>query len=93
MVRLKKGWIPRDEFFKKWKRLREMLYDTRDYNLFLTEVRTRAGHRCERCPRPGREVHHKIRVYDDPSLACDVDNGEFLCGPCHKKHHKKEEKE
>jgi 5-methylcytosine-specific restriction endonuclease McrA len=47
---------------------------------------------CQRCDKKGREVHHKIRVYDDPSRALDVNNGELLCKRCHNLHHKKEKK-
>jgi len=41
------------------------------------------------CGKKGRHVHHKIRVYDDPDLSLDPDNGEFLCIACHRKEHKK----
>jgi len=44
---------------------------------------------CERvCGKKGRHVHHKVRVYDDPTLAVEPDNGEFLCVACHRKEHK-----
>ena len=85
--------MAREEFFKKWNKLRRLLYETPDYQMFLLEVRERAEGRCERCSKPGREVHHKVRVYDDPSLSLDVNNGELLCKRCHKLHHKKEKKE
>jgi 5-methylcytosine-specific restriction endonuclease McrA len=54
----------------------------------MIEVRARACGKCERCGKGGREVHHRIRVYDDPSLALDPDNGELLCIKCHKKEHR-----
>ena len=90
LLRLKKSYIECEEFFKKWNKLRNLLYETPEYRDFLREVRERAGYRCERCPSTGRgEVHHKIRVYDDPDLAIDNDNGEYLCKTCHNKEHGK----
>jgi len=91
-VRIKKKWMPPVEFFKKWNKYRKLLYETAEYQAFLFEVRARACGLCERCGKTGREVHHRIRVYDDPSLSLSVDNGELLCKRCHNLHHKKEKK-
>lgn len=85
---MKKGFIPPVEFFRKWNRYRKMLYDTLEYKMFLGEVKARSGGKCELCRKAGREVHHKVRVYDDPSLTLCVDNGVYLCYKCHKKQHK-----
>lgn len=92
LSRLKKSWQPPEEFFRKWNRYRKMLYETAEYKTFLLEVRARAGGLCEECGKPGREVHHKIRVYDDPSLALVVDNGQLLCKKCHNLQHRKDKK-
>lgn len=93
MLRLKKASHPLKEFLKKWGALRRELYKTGDYQCFLREVRTRAMYLCERgCGKKGRHVHHKIRVYDDPSKCVDCANAEFLCIGCHRKEHRKEEK-
>jgi hypothetical protein len=90
LKRLKKSFVPRKEFLKKWAALRNALYKTAEYQCFLHEVRIRASYMCVRgCGKKGRHVHHKIRVYDDPDLSLDPDNGEFLCIACHRKEHKK----
>ena len=92
MNRLKTRFQPRKEFLQKWNKLRQELYETAEYKMFLVEVRTRASFRCQidGCSKPGREVHHVIRVYDDPSKCIDPENGMFLCLACHRKQHKKE---
>ena len=41
---------------------------------------------CERCGKPGRDVHHK----DDDWRNNAGTNLERLCRPCHTKHHKHE---
>lgn len=88
MLRLKK--LGHRNFFEIWGTLREQLYRTPEYQQFLKEVRARSSYMCAalRCTRKGRHVHHKIRVYEDPTKAVDPDNGIFLCVPCHKKEHK-----
>lgn len=90
LQRLKKAaFKERIEFYKKWNKLREMLYNTVEYKDFLREIRERAGYRCEKCASPGRQVHHKIRVYDNPTLCIDRSNGIYLCTKCHHKEHSK----
>lgn len=92
LIRLKKTYLPREEFFKKWNKVRSALYETGEYQNFLHEVRTRAGFRCEKCPGNYRkQVHHKILVYDNPLLTLDPDNAEYLCLRCHNKEHAKED--
>lgn len=88
LVNAKKLYLGRTAFFEIWGKLRTMLYDTPEYKAFLCEVRGRCSHRCTKCDRRGRHVHHIIRVYDDPLKALDPDNATFLCVPCHKKEHK-----
>jgi len=88
LILLKKKWIGPEEFFKKWNKCRKLLYETAEYKAFLLEVRTRDGGLCK-CGKMGREVHHIIRVYDDPSLALETDNAVLLCVRCHKKQHRK----
>jgi len=75
------------DFYRKWGKLRRELYKTAAYKNFLLEVRTRAMFRCQQCSKPGRHVHHKVRVYDDPDRVIDVANGEYLCVACHRKEH------
>lgn len=87
---MKTCFAPRKEFLKKWSKLRNLLYKTPEYQNFLREVRIRANYMCVRmCGKKGRHVHHKVRVYDNPDLSVDPDNGEFLCISCHRKEHKK----
>lgn len=43
---------------------------------------------CQRCGScEDLEAHHLIRWADDPSLRLDLDNGQTLCGSCHKRVH------
>ena len=79
-----------NDFYRKWSKLRKELYKTAAYQSFLLEVRTRAMFRCQTCSKPGRHVHHKIRVYDNPDLVVDPNNGAYLCVACHRKEHASE---
>lgn len=52
----------------------------------------RAGYKCERCARYGKNVdatiaHHKIPVTEQPELRFDIKNGEALCTACHNAAH------
>ena len=50
----------------------------------------RAGHRCQRCLKPGRlEAHHKIPVRVARELAFELRNLEILCRPCHFEEHRR----
>jgi hypothetical protein len=46
---------------------------------------------CERCPSPGRIVHHKEYItphnINDPNITLDFNNLELLCQDCHNKEH------
>lgn len=46
---------------------------------------------CERCPSPGKIVHHKVYLspenIDDPSIALNHELLEYLCQDCHNKEH------
>lgn len=33
--------------------------------------------------RPATEVHHLVKIKDDPSKRLDEENTRCLCGPCH----------
>jgi 5-methylcytosine-specific restriction enzyme A len=49
---------------------------------------------CERCPRPGKIVHHKIWLtpenINDPNISLNWEYLELLCQDCHnKEHHEK----
>lgn len=89
MVRLKQMRHSREEFFELWGKLRHLLYLTPEYKTWLVEVRNKTGHKCarENCTKRGRDCHHIIRVYSDPTKALDIDNGEYLCYTHHKKEH------
>lgn len=77
-----------DEWYKKWNKTRSALFDTPEYQIFRAEVILRAGGLCqEYCGRRGKEVHHVIRVVDNPNKALDPNNGVFLCRKCHKEIH------
>ncbi|HMM00918.1 MAG TPA: HNH endonuclease [Bacilli bacterium] len=46
---------------------------------------------CEKCGKPGNEVHHKIHLtiqnVDDPNVSLNQDNLMLLCTDCHNKEH------
>ena len=46
---------------------------------------------CERCGKPGDEVHHKVYLtpnnINDPAIALSWDNLELLCHECHTREH------
>lgn len=50
-------------------------------------VRARAKGKCQLCGADGIHAHHIIPKWKDKSKALDLDNGIFLCGPCHAKAH------
>jgi 5-methylcytosine-specific restriction endonuclease McrA len=50
------------------------------------QVLQRANYRCERCPAPASDVHHRDGWYGD--LGCErLDDLEALCDPCHAREH------
>lgn len=61
---------------KKWKQVAEA-YKQRVFGL------------CERCGKPGDHVHHKIELnrsnVNNPNIAYNFDNLEYLCIACHNK--------
>lgn len=52
---------------------------------------------CERCQRPGEEVHHKIYLspsnINDPMITLSFENLELLCSSCHSIEHNRKHKE
>ena len=52
---------------------------------------------CERCQRPGVEVHHKIYLspsnINDPMITLSFENLELLCSSCHSIEHNRKHKE
>lgn len=60
-----------------------------EYKKWRNAVLKRAGNKCERCGSSEKiRAHHKISIYEDITLALEVENGEALCEMCHKKEHK-----
>jgi hypothetical protein len=91
MVNLKRrGGLDREDFFKIWNQLRDLLFKTTEYQAFLKEVRARCNNMCADpdCNKRGKHVHHKVPVYSDPTKSVAVDNGTYLCLSCHRKQHK-----
>lgn len=67
------------------------IYNTRAWKEARKAALDAAGWRCERCHVPGRlEVHHKISIFEDFSLALTLSNLEVLCRSCHIAHHRAE---
>lgn len=69
-----KPWAEKFYKSKAWRQLRDAFFVSR-YGL------------CERCPNPGKIVHHKIELsisnIDDPSISLNWDYLELLCQDCH----------
>lgn len=46
---------------------------------------------CERCPQPGKIVHHKILLtpnnINDPNITLNWEHLELVCQDCHNKEH------
>jgi 5-methylcytosine-specific restriction enzyme A len=46
---------------------------------------------CERCPNPGKIVHHKVWLtpenINDPTISLNFEKLELLCQDCHNKEH------
>jgi len=75
--------LTRREFLAQWRSLRDSLYNTRGYQEFVSAVWEKYDGICCECGEAGTEVHHKIRVAIQPSLALSVSNGRLLCSDCH----------
>jgi len=45
---------------------------------------------CKICGDPAKQVHHKVKIKDDPSLRLKWSNLESLCTYCHGQMHRKE---
>jgi len=55
-----------------------------EYRQFRENVLERDNHRCVKCgDDDDLHVHHITPIYEDESLATDVDNGQTLCVECH----------
>lgn len=65
---------------KAWKTLRESYFNS-------------VHGICERCDKPGEEVHHKIYLtpsnINDPNVTLNTDHLELLCKNCHNAEHEK----
>lgn len=70
-----------------WRKFQH-IYNSKRWRALRQYMVKRARWRCERCDGPGRlEVHHKIPLVKDESLAYAVPNLEVLCRTCHFKEH------
>lgn len=77
--------IKRKESFKKWRDSREdNLYNDHHYRLLRRRIL--AEHPlCVDCKRrAAQEIHHIVKVKDDPTRLCDETNVIPLCKKCHK---------
>lgn len=79
--------ISRTAFLVHWRRLRERLSATPEYQEFRQEVIERDGGKCVKCRASTRIVHHRRRVAMAPHLALSVRNGELRCDDCHADKH------
>ena len=81
-------WRTEAEFFEAWSAARRQVYRTFEWEKFKLKVWQRSKWVCESCKqRPAREIHHRIRVYDDPRLICTLSNVLHVCTQCHQAAH------
>ena len=68
-------------------------YKSNEWQLARQIKITQVNGECERCGKPGQEVHHIKRLnvnnIKDVSVSLDQNNLEFLCKDCHNKEHKR----
>jgi 5-methylcytosine-specific restriction endonuclease McrA len=68
-------------------------YKSNEWQLARQIKITQVNGKCERCGKPGQEVHHIKRLnvnnIKDVSVSLDQNNLEFLCKDCHNKEHKR----
>ena len=68
-------------------------YKSNEWQLARQIKITQVNGKCERCGKPGQEVHHIRRLnvnnIKDVSVSLDQNNLEFLCKDCHNKEHKR----
>jgi len=79
----------------------ESFYKSTAWKKCRAEYIKKCGGLCERCYAqglivPGYIVHHKIHLnadnYQDPSIALNFDNLEYLCFDCHQSEHFKKKR-
>src|SRR6266566_3403777 len=87
LTKRKTGKMTRCVFLVAWRRLRNELNRTPEYQQFRLVVLSRDHYTCRGCGRYSRTVHHRRRVARCPSRALDPDNGEVRCTECHEKLH------
>jgi 5-methylcytosine-specific restriction endonuclease McrA/ribosomal protein S27E len=63
---------------------------TKKFKDFLTMVRERDNHQCQKCgaSKSRMHVHHIKPVRFYPELICDPNNGVLLCPKCHREFHR-----
>ena len=69
---------------------RKPRHDASDYRLWRKAVLEACDYTCQRCGVVGGklESHHIKLMSEYPELSYVVENGQALCGPCHKQLHK-----
>lgn len=87
MVGLKnlRGRISEDTFWRRYFGLRKLFYFSPEWRAVKPEgpkvCAVRASHK-------GRiDRHHKVKIFDNPLLALDPKNLQWLCRRCHKREH------
>ena len=62
-------------------------YKSKEWRMCRDAYITKVHGLCERCMRPGKILHHKIRLtadnIDDASITLNHNNLEYLCQDCH----------
>lgn len=81
-------FLSRKEFLDQWGAARRLIYRTYEWERFRTRVFQRSKNVCECCKkRTAKEIHHRVRVYDDPTRVVELRNVMHVCAECHSAAH------
>lgn len=77
-------YTERKNFYHAWSEARRLIYRTLEWQRLKIKVQKRSRGICEGCrKRRASEIHHVVRVYDDPTLICTLSNVRHVCKACH----------
>jgi len=79
-----KNYSKVESFYRLWSEARRAVYKTHEWKTFRKQVLHRSKGVCEGCKsEKATEIHHIVRVYDDPSLVVTLKNVRHVCKTCH----------
>lgn len=81
-------WPSESAFFDAWGEARRQVYRTYEWDRFRMKVYQRSRNVCECCKQQtAKEIHHRVRVYDDPTRIVELRNVLHVCTDCHSAAH------